>query len=73
MTVSIEQAKLKLAELVTRSRQGEEVVLTENGQSVARLVPEGATHGVLGIGWARGMLRYDPDDDTHLQDFAEHM
>lgn len=39
MTISLEQAQLQLADLVERTRQGEEVVITKDGQAVARLLP----------------------------------
>ena len=39
MTVSIEQAQIRLAELVDRARQGEAVDITRAGETVARLVP----------------------------------
>ena len=42
MTISIEQAQLRLADLVERIRRGEEIVITQSGQSVARLVPSQA-------------------------------
>jgi antitoxin (DNA-binding transcriptional repressor) of toxin-antitoxin stability system len=38
-TVTIEEAQNKLIELSHRLAQGEEVVITENDQPVARLVP----------------------------------
>jgi prevent-host-death family protein len=40
MTVSIEQAQLRLADLLERVRQGEQIIITRNGETVARLVPD---------------------------------
>lgn len=41
MSLRIErnEAHSRLAELMTRARNGERVVITENGEAVARLVP----------------------------------
>jgi prevent-host-death family protein len=39
MRISVSDAKGQLTELVRRSEQGDEVVLTRHGQPVARLVP----------------------------------
>jgi prevent-host-death family protein len=38
-TVSIQEAQANLSELIHQLRPGEEVVITENEQPVARLVP----------------------------------
>jgi prevent-host-death family protein len=37
--IPLEEAKTKLHELCARARQGEDVVLTENGEPVGRLGP----------------------------------
>ena len=37
--VPLDEAKTKLPELCARARQGEEIVLTENGEPVGRLEP----------------------------------
>ena len=38
-TISIEEAQAKLPDLIHRLHSGDEVVITENDQPVARLVP----------------------------------
>ncbi|MDQ2102664.1 type II toxin-antitoxin system Phd/YefM family antitoxin [Azospirillum isscasi] len=40
--LSIEEARDQLAKLVEEAQRGEEIVLTENGTAVARLVPHAA-------------------------------
>ena len=41
MTVTIQEARGQLAELIRAAAAGTEVVITENDQAVARLVPAG--------------------------------
>jgi prevent-host-death family protein len=75
-TVSIEEAQNKLSELIHRLTPGEEVVITENNQPVARLVPAAPTgepRKVPRLGTLRGtVLSMDHFDDP-LEDFEEYM
>lgn len=73
MTVSIEQAQLKLAELVNRTRGGEEIVITQNGRSVAKIVADPGQAITPKLGFAKGKLRIISEDEDHLKDFAEYM
>jgi antitoxin (DNA-binding transcriptional repressor) of toxin-antitoxin stability system len=74
MTVTIEDAQAKLPDIIHGLTTGEEVVVTERGQVVARIVGE---HRPLtqrpGPGLCKGMLTIVADDDEHLKDFAEYM
>jgi prevent-host-death family protein len=73
-TVTIEEAQAKLSELIHKLIPGEEVIITENNQPVAKLVSEW-----LGVrprpepGLGKGMITIVADDDEHLKDFAEYM
>ena len=74
-TVSIHEARTKLAELIHGLQAGEEVIITDNDQPVARLV---AVPGVpqrkpRQPGTAKGVLLIHVEDDTHLDDFKEYM
>lgn len=75
-TVSIQEAQARLSELIHRLTAEEEVVITENDQPVARLVP---TKGepqrqARRPGTLRGTVLYmAPDFDTPLEDFKEYM
>jgi prevent-host-death family protein len=67
MTVSIDEAKAHLAELLERVKAGEEIVITRAGKPVARLTayePQ-AKHPVLGA--ARGQIWISPDFDAPLR------
>ena len=75
-TVSLQEAKVKLSELIHDLAPGAEVVITENSQPVARLLStapqqkrERRRPGTL-----RGTVLYmAPDFNAPLDDFKEYM
>jgi prevent-host-death family protein len=74
-TISIEDAKNNLAELIHRLSPGEELLITENDQPVARLIaarqPERKPRRP---GTLRGTVLYmAPDFDAPLEEFKEYM
>jgi prevent-host-death family protein len=75
-TVSVQEAQAKLSELIRKLKPGDEILITDNNQPVARLVP------ALGEpqkkprrpGTLRGTVKYmAPDFDAPLEDFKEYM
>jgi prevent-host-death family protein len=72
-TVTIEDAQIHLKELIERLSPGEEVVITENDQPVAKLVSSRRARKPRRPGNCKGMLTIVSDDDEHLKDFAEYM
>jgi prevent-host-death family protein len=72
-TVTIEDAQAHLKELIERLAPGEEVVITQNNQAVAKLVSSRPRHKPRQPGNCKGMLTIVRDDDEHLKDFAEYM
>ena len=74
-TVTIEEAQARLKELIEQMTPGEELVITENQQAVAKLVSTPSSTARLrpppGLG--KGMITIVSDDDEHLKDFAEYM
>ena len=75
-TVTIQEAQAKLPDLIRKLKPGDEVVITENNQPVAKLVSElpKPNPGLrLPPGLGKGYLRIISDDDEHLKDFAEYM
>jgi prevent-host-death family protein len=75
-TVSIHEAQAKLAELIQRLTPGEEVIITENDQPVARLLPAAGQpqRPPRRFGTLRGTVLYmAPDFDAPLEDFKEYM
>jgi prevent-host-death family protein len=78
MTVTIEQAGGKLPQLIKKVSCGEEVVITQGSEPVAKLVSisgtasESKPHPKFGSG--KGLLVYmAPDFDAPLEDFADYM
>jgi prevent-host-death family protein len=75
-TVTLQEARATLPELIHRLVPGEAVVITENDRPVARLVSElpAASSGLrLPPGLGKGCITILSDDDEHLKDFAEYM
>jgi antitoxin (DNA-binding transcriptional repressor) of toxin-antitoxin stability system len=74
-TVSIQEAQATLSELIHRLVPGEEIIITENDQPVARLVRVAAEpQKPPRLGTMRGTVLYmAPDFDAPLDDFREYM
>jgi prevent-host-death family protein len=68
MQVNILEAKNRLSRLIKSVREGEEVVIANRGEPVARLVPVGARSDASDIGSGRAILDWL---NTHpLPDYA---
>lgn len=73
-TVTLQEAQARLAELVRGLAPGEEIVITDNGQPLAKLVREKpALRQRPGPGLCKGMITIVADDEEHLKDFQEYM
>ena len=74
-TVTIEEAQNKLSELIHRLTPGEEVVITENDEPVAKLARiEPKTQWPCKAGSAKGTIHWmAPDFDAPLEEFKEYM
>ena len=73
MTVTLQEAQARLPELIGHLTKGEELVITQNEQPIARLTLEPPQRRRRKAGNCRGMLTIVADDDEHLRDFAEYM
>ena len=74
--ISLAEAQSTLPDLVRRLIPGEEVVITENDQPVARLLPTqpASSQAPRKPGTLRGTVLYmSPDFDAPLDDFKEYM
>ena len=73
-TVTIEEAQARLVDLIHKLAPGQELIITEDDQPVAKLVGK---HTAVGQrpqpGLGKGMLTILADDEEHLKDFAEYM
>jgi prevent-host-death family protein len=74
--VTIQEAQAKLPDLIHKLTPGDEVVITENNQPVAKLVSE-APKPTAGLrpppGLGKGFITIVSDDEEHLKAFAEYM
>ena len=73
-TLPIQEAASRFFELIHRLRPGDEVVITENDQPVAKLIGHGPTsRQQRRRGSAKGKLVIHAEDEEHLEDFKEYM
>jgi prevent-host-death family protein len=75
-SVSIQEAQAKLSDLVHGLAPGDEVVIVENDQPVARIVPAAGQplRSPRRPGTLRGTVLYmAPDFDAPLDDFKEYV
>jgi prevent-host-death family protein len=72
-TLTIDEAQAQLPELIHKLMPGDELVITENSQPVAKVIPVSAEKPRPMPGRAKGMLTILKDDDEHLKDFEEYM
>ena len=73
-TVTVEEAQANLAGLIGKLKPGEELLITKEDQTVARLVAEPpGDRQPRKPGSAIGKLVVVEEDDAHLEDFKEYM
>lgn len=73
-TISLEEAQAKLVELVAKLDPGEELLITQNQQPVAKLVGERLAKLKPRVpGTCKGMIKLLVEDEEHLKDFAGYM
>lgn len=74
-TITVEEAQARLKDLIHQSVPGDEFIITENQQPIAKLVCEPAIkppRPAPGLG--KGSILYmAPDFDAPLEDFKEYM
>lgn len=72
--VTLEEAGTQLGKLVEAANRGEEVIITQNSQPVAKLVSLPRTRPRAQFGSAKDLLIYMAEDfDAPLEDFKEYM
>jgi antitoxin (DNA-binding transcriptional repressor) of toxin-antitoxin stability system len=75
-TITVEDAQANLRELIPKLAPGQEVIITENQQPVAKLVNEPmkpATGLRSPPGLGKGFISVISDDEEHLKDFKGYM
>ncbi len=74
VTVTIQEAQAKLADLIHNLTPDGELVITENNQPVAKLISQStASRKSRQRGSAKGKLVVHAEDDEHLEHFKEYM
>lgn len=72
--MSVNEVQARLPELVKQIASGDEVVITDHDEPVARLVRQEVEQPLIRRpGSAKGKLRILADDDEHLADFRDYM
>ena len=71
--IDVNHAVTQLRELVRQAARGEDVILTEAGQPVARIIPITRAQGPREFGSARGLIHMADDFDEPLEEFADYM
>jgi antitoxin (DNA-binding transcriptional repressor) of toxin-antitoxin stability system len=72
--ITVEEAQARLPALIASLRPGEELLITRDDRSVARLIAEPPRRrSPRTPGSAVGKLTIVQDDDEHLEDFKEYM
>jgi antitoxin (DNA-binding transcriptional repressor) of toxin-antitoxin stability system len=69
--ITVKEAQSRLKELIDELAPGEEIVITENQRSVARLVGERPARPAPGLGKG-SILFMAPDFDEPLEEFEEY-
>jgi prevent-host-death family protein len=75
-TITVDEAQARLKDLIHQLAPGEEVIITENQQPVAKLVSDRSQPKPPrpGPGLCKGMITYmAPDFDAPLEDMKEYM
>lgn len=73
-TITIDEAQATLKDLIHKLSAGDEVIITENHQPVAKLITEPAkARKSRRPGNCKGMITLLVEDDEHLEGFANYM
>jgi antitoxin (DNA-binding transcriptional repressor) of toxin-antitoxin stability system len=71
--LSIQQASGQLGELVRSLHPDDEIILTDNNQPVARIVPSGPPTPRNAGAWKGKLEILDDSDEVILEHFAEYL
>ena len=71
--VTVVEASSRLVELVDQLRPGEEIELTRDSRTVARLVKCEVQERARQFGLGKGKLTIIADDDEHLEHFRDYL
>lgn len=73
-TLNVDEAQTRLREVIAGLQPGEEILLTDDGRPLARLVKASRTSWPCKAGSAKDKILYiAPDFDAPLEEFKEYM
>ncbi len=72
-TVTLDEAKTHLVDLIEAAAAGEEVFIQKNENVSVQLVPRAVKRRKRQFGSAKGLISMAPDFDEPLEDFKEYM
>ena len=71
--IDLTHAQSQLPDLVRQAARGEDVILTEGGEPVAKIIPIARARGPRQFGSAKGLIHMADDFDAPLEDFEDYM
>jgi len=71
-TVTLEEAKTHLVDLIEAAAAGEEIFITKSKDLAVQLVPRPMKKRVRQFGSAKGLISMAADFDEPLEDFKEY-
>jgi prevent-host-death family protein len=71
--IDLNHARTRLPELVRQAARGEDVILTEGGEPVAKIIPFRRAMAPREFGSARGLIHMSDDFDEPLEEFKDYM
>lgn len=71
--IDLTHAQTRLPELVRQAARGEDVILTDAGEPVAKIIPITRARGPRQFGSAKGLIRMADDFDDPLEEFEDYM
>jgi prevent-host-death family protein len=70
--IDLNHARTHLPELVRRAARGEDVILTDGGEPLAKIIPITRVQGPREFGSARGLIHMVDDFDEPLEEFRDY-
>ena len=69
MKVSVYEAKSKLSQMINKALEGEEVVITRNGEETVKLTPVPKKRNWIGM--YKGQIKIHDNFDAPLEEFED--
>ena len=71
--IDLNQARQQLPELLDAAIRGEEIIITEDGRPLVKILNATVSKPSPQFGSARGLISISDDFDEPLEDFKEYM